>query len=152
MQDQCWKPLPAKPCGMLDSIMVTGQAMALATSCVCTSVGISSTLPQGSPSSEHGRSFHSYGNDQDPQRCCDYPRLPSWWKVMLCGLSEKCWQLGHSCCLPGKWKGPRERTGRDSAEIKARVNLVCKVDNDMVGKCCQRCPGIPSYLLFQRAC
>lgn len=69
--------------------MATGQAMALATSCVCTSVGISSTLPQGSPSSEHGRSFHSYGNDQDPQRC---------------GHPSKVTQLVGSDAPCGKWE------------------------------------------------
>ena len=55
--------------------MAMGQAMALATSWVCMSVGISSTLPQGPPFSEGGRGFHSCGNDQDPQRCSDLPKF-----------------------------------------------------------------------------
>lgn len=63
--------MPAKPCGMLGSIMVTGQAMALATSYVCTSVGISLALPCSPPSYERGGVFHPYEKDWDPWRGSD---------------------------------------------------------------------------------
>ena len=62
-QGEWWRPLPEKPCGMLGSIMVMGQATALATSYVCTSVRISLALPCSPASYERGGVFHRYGKD-----------------------------------------------------------------------------------------
>lgn len=91
-QGEWWRPLPEEPCGTLDSIMVTGQATALATSCVCMSVGASLTLPWGPPSHERVRAFHRYKNEQGPQICSDAPEVTQWWQVTFHSIRKKCWQ------------------------------------------------------------
>lgn len=63
-------------------------------------------------SCEGDRTLHRYGNDRDPQRCSDPPRVN---QLVGGDAPQGKWEIltpGHSCCLLGIWEGLRERSGR----------------------------------------
>lgn len=124
--------------------------MASATSCVCTSVGISSALPWRPPPPPHERGEAFRRQEMAHRGEMTHPRLPSQWDLGLHRVGGKCWQLATPAAFLAFRRAPERgvasqghdwhRPQRNQSRSQSGLYQP-KVDDDAVNTCCSGSPA-----------